>query len=1425
MRHPELHTLPLDGLFHRLELAGFELSPADRLRAWKVLGGPGKQYLQEPEQLKLLLGPVLARSAADQQRFSELFDQYYAELNAPLDLRRTSKLGLPWWVILSILTLLGAITGYSVWRMTRPASINELRIAIAGPTSGAVGDTITFRHEGALPEDTTGIRWSWEYRDIETGQLEFADSSTGYFQLIAPALQGPSYDKEVHLSIIGAGLDSSLHATLPFTVTCPSPPQVSGILAAQQAPINETISFQATSDDSQLLDESGQWQGEAADWLFEWSFGDGIQAQGATVRHTYQQEGQYQVQLTVSAPNDQGLCQRIYHHDLKVGQDYAILPEHPLGNDQFSLIAVWAWGFWVLLALLGLGVVYLWLRWWLNRPEPEAPEGQQEVYARFQVSDKAPYFIPLVDHNSLIQPSAASQRFADALRLRQEGLREVIDIPGSLRTTIDQGGFPALQFRFLTQPSEYLFLIDEQSRASHLGQLFKYMAELLRGQDVHLETFFYRRQLNRFWNNHHPEGLSLEMIYRLHPEHRLVVMGDLHELIDPYASGQPRLRPSYDALFRPWRQAFLLTPVPPVSWSYREKLLSRRFSVFPADVEGIAAAALALENEADPFSDGILFEQWQERQLAVREDSETEHRRWKRWPVIDEYLSTYDPALRKWFLALAVFPTPSWEMTLAIGQALEAPVNYDNLLVLARIPALQQDHFDERLRQDMLRELDASSERIARETVRLELQDLKAVTANSHAGHHLETALAIQEFALDPYGNDSRDAIRFLLDHGMLNKGQEKELDQVAARFQQPRQQKAQTKQRKLSKAEAAALPVREWLSQDSPKPAAQQPEHPFFTADLWRAIAATVLYLCFLFSLVNLGGSTRLYNWVFGDQPTEINLDDDGQLRHYFVVKESVLLDSAIIYNNRGVIRWENDSTTWAINSFKQALQAAEPFLPGKTDQFQGASIPYALANANLAATHYNVAVRYYNDFFQNGNPNNLLLAEVQLDSAYRSDSLALQVQHARGLIHFYRGSPLDTITQYYDELAELGFFDTISYSPNLATLLGLERSHLVDVSINPVGDQSVEIFVDYLTNNLPFDSYQLVVFPTDNEGEVPDTIRRDIPNEANFIILRMESPGREAGSSEGLTVQLQGTNGIIVDEQSLDFEHNWQVVTNEPPPVPPTREEPSNQVPLNFSGIVIDDLSGAVISAARIDLIDLDPPPTRQRVQFQATSNAEGTFQINATLEEKVLSARYAFEIMADGYSFYRREWTVAELTRNTAGNPSEFRLEALDQTTPQQGPPDDGGVDCELYRTNGMEAFNNQDYQLAMTNLEAYLACSPESTNAQRLIVQTRTRWLTALNQQSKGEYNAPDGRYAVYADQRFDRIGPAGQYQQELRSNGFEQCLIISLTPSTGGPYTIEIERFNRREEADAFIKTRLSPYSINAYAFDRQASGN
>ena len=75
-QQPSPFTLPLDALFESLDKAGFDTSPATRVRAWRVLEGLGREkFLRNPAALNTYLAPVLVRNAAEQERFYGIFDR------------------------------------------------------------------------------------------------------------------------------------------------------------------------------------------------------------------------------------------------------------------------------------------------------------------------------------------------------------------------------------------------------------------------------------------------------------------------------------------------------------------------------------------------------------------------------------------------------------------------------------------------------------------------------------------------------------------------------------------------------------------------------------------------------------------------------------------------------------------------------------------------------------------------------------------------------------------------------------------------------------------------------------------------------------------------------------------------------------------------------------------------------------------------------------------------------------------------------------------------------------------------------------------------------------------------------------------------------------------------------------------------------
>ena len=193
--------------------------------------------------------------------------------------------------------------------------------------------------------------------------------------------------------------------------------------------------------------------------------------------------------------------------------------------------------------------------------ETEKEQKEEKTIALNQ-KDKAPYFIPFRDQSGFVKTTAEQFRLADVMRMRQEGLRREVDVASTVKATVNQGGFPKLQFAYNTQPTDYLFLIDEQSANSHQAALFKHLTLQLREQDVYIETFFYHSNFHHFWNRRNPDGLSLEGLRRRYSHFRLVILGDGHGLIDPFAKGEPALRKKDVNTLRMWKQRILLTPVP-----------------------------------------------------------------------------------------------------------------------------------------------------------------------------------------------------------------------------------------------------------------------------------------------------------------------------------------------------------------------------------------------------------------------------------------------------------------------------------------------------------------------------------------------------------------------------------------------------------------------------------------------------------------------------------------------------------------------------------------------------------------------------------------------------------------------------------------------------------------------------------------------
>lgn len=709
---------------------------------------------------------------------------------------------------------------------------------------------------------------------------------------------------------------------------------------------------------------------------------------------------------------------------------------------------------------------------------------------------------------------------------------------------------------------------------------------MLRGQDVHLEHFYYSNDFHRFWNRSYPDGIGLDLLQRLYPEYRLVILGDAHGLVDPHAVGQPRLRPDYLVMLRTWRQRLLLTPLPPNSWTYREGLLYSQFALFPADLRGQSEAAVFVESGLDSEDLPPTFSQWQAGQQQQRNEPTLNYRKWRTWADHQSYFRD-QPGLQLWLKALAVYPTPTWEVTIAIGKALEpmgVKVNFDQLLLLSRIPWLQNSRFDPRLREEMLEQLDPQAEQLAREAVRSELEAVRGAAGRGHANITLETDLAVQQFALNPDDDSHQEAIRYLLASGLIDRRREAELNQVVERhtgYGDSIAVKGGGMKKMRSRED-----IHTFLEKEKETPPPQKKL--FFTPMFWRAVGLSLLFVLIWLIVWFTDGSDTLYKIAFGEK-NKAGIVDDASLRNYFFIKEAILIDSVLIYNNQGVDTALVHQDTAAAIYFQRAIAYRSGGVP---ENIQGKNYTLRLLNkqfmisslveSNWGKVYYNAAVHDYLDFLNDS----LDRAELPrigalFEQAAAFDSVATDALHGLGLTWFYRDQR-DSARRYYDLLVartDSLFFDTISLLPNLETLLGLRQSRIVSVLIVDQGGDDIYVAVNYYLDFNQYAALDVELAGINEQRQLPRGLSPTVAK-ARFAglqsdTLRLRAPTRLTSSIsiDSLRVRLRAPKSLAtVSERVIPFAKTWAAA------VSPTSSS------ISIEGVIIDAASGQPIRGARV-------------------------------------------------------------------------------------------------------------------------------------------------------------------------------------------------------------------------------------------------
>jgi formylglycine-generating enzyme required for sulfatase activity len=1098
-------TLPLDPLLELLEAAGFDASPATRVRAWRVLSGIGRDAaLRDPADLKFLLAPVFARNAEEQQRFYEVFDRYVRQIKQPLPsepppsgLRekiRTISIGARRRAaavaaaVLAVLLVL-AWAGYTRRDLLRldplPTPEFEMGRAVAG-------DTVVCRNRteaAGIRQDA--LRYTWTLFRIAGSDTTVAQQGGGdtAWQFVAPAprpgetwavdltlafrdgrpgivrLPGSEYASVLDLARTSEyRVAYSTGRTQRLEVSCSSPPAIPRLrIPSGKLRPGERLTVRPA-------------ERARRGTVYAWSLAGQPDIAARKLQFRPERPGLYFIRLTVSDTAQAGTCVADTSFSLQVGETIVRLPQQPLLYDRTPPALVFGWGLWLLIALLAAAAGWYWVRWFRRKPLPprDAPEAAAPG-APSAGGDKPPYYIPFRDPAKSLRTARAQFRLADALRRRQETDELVLDLPATLRATLDRGGFPAFRYRPRTRPSEYLFLVPEQIPGRHLARLFRHLAETLRGQDVQIDLVWCDAGLRHFRAPGLPAGLHADALRRYFPHHRLILLGDGHALLDAEA---PRLRPDAQAALNGWPHRLLLSARPPADWDWREEALYRHLGLFPADLRGLLDTARFVENGLETDDLPANFSDWKALQLALRPaDPPLEYRSWR---TLDAYRAVLEPLgsdLYRWFLALAVHPSPSWEITVAIARRLGIAPTHDRLLALSRLPALRDGQLHPGLRLQMLRALDQfpGVEAEARRAVLDELEAVRHLTEGSHVAEETGLYVAVQAFLLAPDAAAHRAAIAGLLRAGLLSRPMEQELNRfVEKELANPENEPDAAWRQKMAGRPAG---IREWLEAVAPEPAAaQQPVRPFFTADFRRAAACTAAAL-----LLGLLGwlACRPDSLVQQALVRDTHTPGRDELRHFVLLKENLQADSALIYNNLGVLTGELhtqtgqsmplDSLQTAIFQLRQnltrlagynaqvreiyrqldtvnareSLRAAAPAAyPAQDALFryaQNLKPDYPRARQNQARNAANHAAALLEQY--RSRPDSLRLAAGRFAAAAElaGDRFPAERRfalHGAGVALYYAGSRDSAIT-LYDTLLAAGYFDTLRLRPNLESLL----------------------------------------------------------------------------------------------------------------------------------------------------------------------------------------------------------------------------------------------------------------------------------------------------------------------------------------------------------------------------------------------------
>ncbi len=758
------HTrIPLDSLFAQLRAEGFEINTATVLDIQKVLANLDEDDVADINTLPSLLGPLICRNKEEQEKFYKICRQYFESVTHLITTQKPippKPNNLKLIIIGALILIATVITIVFLSQNKKPSLLSSISITNSrGESELVINDTVTIT---ANWDDSSGnkeYKYNWTIDSISYKGKVIKKVFSQPGQHIAKLKITNKKNKTVSISKENA-----------FIISCEPKPSVE--IVKQQSNASSEKVYRA------VITNPGNGQ-----YSYLWYLNNKFVSGQKDYYSDYSSDSSYTIQLivrfdsTVHCSTDSLTTSITETPEIAM----AVIGTNPLQisrkldtSNLFLIIG----SLFIIPILTGIGFYrFLIKKRKRKKEESEAAERkkkEQEIIRKQAISAgeekkyAGPYSIEFASQNDKIFAESGISQLAETLRKRHSSDNYHLNVYKTIRQTIKSGGFPSLQFTPKTQPTDFLILLDNEYPDGHLTKLFSWVIGKLKKEEVQFTSYsFYKEPLllNNESLSHHL--LPLDKLARLYPESIVLIFSTANGFFESY---RPHVKNWIKQKFRNWETKLIITPVTKNDWGSKElSLYEAGFTVVPADI-----------NAHQVITDEINFmidKQKLKKKIVPGAYAARQHN-FNRWNQLENYLDKASTEiqktnnnfpgaqlLQKWVCALAVYPHINWNITLAIGKALEEKyckpgqlVNYTNLLVLSRIVWMNDGQVSDALKKQMLVHLDKESEAVARAAVANALREIEpSINANSLVNDEFIYLKTTNRFLLHTYNEKANE--------------------------------------------------------------------------------------------------------------------------------------------------------------------------------------------------------------------------------------------------------------------------------------------------------------------------------------------------------------------------------------------------------------------------------------------------------------------------------------------------------------------------------------------------------------------------------------------------------------------------------------------------------------------------------------------